>query len=369
MISKACIVGSYQTKLEAIASHEDIDLTVVVPPNWREKGNTLTLERAHTTGYRLLSAPVAFNGRFHLHFYPTLSSILRQTRPDLCHIDEEPYNLATYLALRAARRMGAKTLFFTWQNLLRRYPPPFRHTERFVYRHADAAIVGNRDAVQVLRAKGYAGPVRVIPQFGVDPTLFHPPAQRPHRDPFTIGYAGRLVRQKGLGTLIEAVARLPGEWRLTLYADGPMREELSARVSALGLTDRVRLNPRVASEQMPDCLAEMDVLVLPSLTRPNWKEQFGRVLIEAMACGLPVVGSDSGEIPNVIGDVGRVVPEGDAQALRDQLLLLRDKPRIRHELGAKGRQRVLERYTQARIADDTVAFYRAICNRSSHPLV
>ncbi|OGO05763.1 MAG: glycosyl transferase family 1 [Chloroflexi bacterium RBG_13_56_8] len=366
MISKACIVGTYQAKLEAIASHKDIDLTVVVPHYWRENGNTLTLERTHTEGYQLLPAPVAFNGKFHLHFYPTLPSILRQSKPDLCHIDEEPYNLATYLALRAARRVKARTLFFTWQNLSRRYPPPFRNIESYIYSHADAAIAGNLEAEQVLRGKGYTGPVRVIPQFGVDPTLFHPKAQDLPRDVFTIGYAGRLVEQKGIMTLLAAVEHLSGSWRLLIYGDGPIREQLSSRVTALGLGDKVQLNARVPFEQMPQRFAELDVLVLPSLTKPNWKEQFGRVLIEAMACEVPVIGSDSGEIPNVIGEAGKVFPEGDAYGLRDLLSLLRDQTPLRRELGAKGRQRVLAHYTQTHIAEETVAFYRAVCEPFSH---
>jgi hypothetical protein len=106
-------VGAYQIKLEAIAAHEDVQLTVVVPPYWREGDHRLALERATVEGYDLVVAPLALNGRFHLHFYPTLPAILARSRPDVCHIDEEPYNLATYLALRAARRVGAQALFFT----------------------------------------------------------------------------------------------------------------------------------------------------------------------------------------------------------------------------------------------------------------
>ena len=364
LISKACIVGAYQSKLEEIAAHEDIELTVVVPASWREGGHKVALERTQLGGYQLVVAPIALNGHFHAHFYPTLGSILRKTRPDLCHIDEEPYNLATYLAMRAARRLGARTVFFTWQNLLRRYPIPFRNLEGYVYRHADAAMAGNQDAAQVLQQKGYTGPLRVIPQFGVDPRLFHPPDQPPRDRPLTIGYAGRLVEQKGLGTLATALARLKGDWRLLLCGTGPMENDLRARFSALGLIDRVHFAGHVPSEEMPDHLAMMDLLVLPSLTRPNWKEQFGRVLIEAMACEIPVIGSDSGEIPHVIGEGGLVFPEGNADVLRGLLLELRDDAARRRELGAKGRIRVLAKYTQARVAEETVTFYRQIYTSS-----
>ena len=364
LISKACVVGAYQTKLEEIAAHDDVELTVVVPPYWRNGKHKQVLERAHTDGYQLIVTPMAWNGSFHLHYYPKLPAILRHSRPDICHIDEEAYNLATYLALRAACRAGGRTLFFTWQNLMRRYPPPFRWMEDYVHRHVDAAIAGSRDAAQILREKGYTGLVQVIPQFGVDPMLFHPLAERDPGTPFTVGYAGRLVEKKGLDSLADAVIGLAGEWRLILCGTGPLRGELEARFSACGLASRVHFYDQVASEEMPRYLRMMDVLVLPSRTRPDWKEQFGRVLIEAMACGVPVIGSDSGEIPNVIGDGGVVFAEGDAQALVDALALLRDEPGPRAALGTKGRARVLAHYTQSRIAAQTVAFYRRICSET-----
>jgi glycosyltransferase involved in cell wall biosynthesis len=100
--------------------------------------------------------------------------------------------------------------------------------------------------------------------------------------------------------------------------------------------------------------------VLPSRTRPNWKEQFGRALVEAMACEVPVVGSDSGEIPNVIGDAGLVFPEGDVAALAGHLRRLQDSQDMRRDLGRRGRARVLDRFTQARVAEQTYQLYRQI---------
>ena len=86
MISKACVVGAYQRKLEEIARHDGIELTVVVPPEWRDERGILRLERAHTTGYDLRVEPMALNGHFHVHYYPGLSRIVRQVQPDIVHI-------------------------------------------------------------------------------------------------------------------------------------------------------------------------------------------------------------------------------------------------------------------------------------------
>ena len=109
---------------------------------------------------------------------------------------------------------------------------------------------------------------------------------------------------------------------------------------------------------MPAFHRGLDALVLPSHTTSTWKEQFGRVLIEAMACATPVVGSDSGEIPHVIGAAGLIYPERDCAALAAQLQLLLDEPRRRAELGGAGRRRVLAYFTMAQIAAQTVAVYR-----------
>jgi len=362
LISKALVVGAYQRKLVEIAAQPDIQLTAVVPPYWRDGHHRQALERAHTEGYTLVVAPMLRNGSFHTHLYPTLPALLRRLRPQIVHIDEEPYNVATWHALRAARRTGARTLFFTWQNLQRRYPTPFRQMEAWVHAHVDGALAGNQAAAQVLRDKGYQGPLRVIPQFGVDPELYCP-GERATPGPFTVGYAGRLVPEKGIDTLLSAMAGLQGDPRTWLFGGGSAREALQAQASALGIRQRTRFYNRVSSAQMPAYLRQLDVLVLPSRTRPNWMEQFGRVLVEAMACGVPVIGSDSGEIPNVIGDAGLIFPEGDVEALRERLARLQHDPALRRALGATGRERVLAHYTQAQVARETVAFYRELMDQ------
>src|SRR5512141_2104067 len=109
MVSKACIVGQYQTKLMALARHRDLELTVVVPPFWKDERGVVPLERSFTDGYNLRVEPLRLNGHFHTHFYPTLPRVIAQVRPEIVHIDEEPYNLASLLALRAAQAVEART--------------------------------------------------------------------------------------------------------------------------------------------------------------------------------------------------------------------------------------------------------------------
>ncbi len=358
MLSKACVVGTYQRKLELLAE-QGVELTVVVPPRWRDERGTLELERTCTRGYRLTVLPVVFNGSFHLHFYPAFGRLVRRLRPDLVHLDEEPYNLATFHANLLARRSGARTLWFSWQNLHRRYPPPFAWMEHYNLHHVEGAIVGSRSAAEVWRAKGYRGPMAVIPQFGVDPQLFSPPQAREGAVHFA--YVGRLVEEKGVDLFLEALAELPPEgWRATVLGSGPMAAALQAQAERLGLGARLAFRPPLPSTRMPDFFRSVDVLVLPSRTRPHWKEQFGRVLIEAMACEVAVVGAASGEIPHVIGEAGLRFPEGKAEVLAAHLRRLLTDGSLRRALGRRGRERVLANFTQEQVAVRTAAFYRRL---------
>ena len=374
LVSKACLVGAYQRKLEELAALPDIDLTVIVPPSWRDERGTIALEREHVNGYRLIVEPIVFNGNYHLYFFPRIARHLDALRPDLIHIDEEPYNFATFHLLRIAQRLKSKTVFFAWQNLNRRYPSPFNLMERAVLRRADACIAGNHDSAQVWRAKGFRGPIEIIPQFGVDPEIYSPRARDSVKSVFTIGYVGRFVKEKGPDLLLRALAGLSGEspadapqWRAEFVGSGPMQNALFTLTEQLGLSDRVTFRPWLPSAQLPEVYRSLDALVLPSRSKRNWKEQFGRTLIEAMACGVPVIGSTCGEIPHVIDEAGLIFPEGDIAGLRAHLDRLMRDANLRRDLAARGRARVLQHFTQKQVAAATAEVYCAVLAAPDRP--
>jgi glycosyltransferase involved in cell wall biosynthesis len=358
--SKILGVAAYRGKLDALAAQPDVErLVAVAPPAWKEPGGrTLAFEPTTApAGYEMRVEPIRFNGSFHLFYWPGLAGVLREVQPDLVHLDEEPYNLATALGVRAATRVAAKSVFFTWQNLRRSYPPPFSLFERYVFRQAAHGIAGSREALDVIRQKGFSGPASVIPQFGIDPDLFSP-GSAPDGVP-VIGFVARLVEEKGVFVLLRALAGLQGEWRLHVIGSGPLAAQARQMAAALGLAQRITWEPSVPSRQIPDRLRTFSLLVQPSLTRRNWKEQFGRALMEAMACGVAVVGSNSGEIPYVVGDAGCIVPEGDVEALRLALARLLGDTDGRRELARRGRARALRCFTHQRIAEQTITAYRS----------
>jgi glycosyltransferase involved in cell wall biosynthesis len=380
MLSKALLVGAYQKKLEEMAAIEEVNLTVVIPPSWDDPRGGVRLEKVHTTGYEMIVTNIVFNGNYHLHFYPKLRPILDQVQPDIFHIDEEPYNLATFQAMWLAQSRSIPTVVFSWQNLLRRYPPPFNFLERYVLNHTDALLVGNQEAAEVWRRKNYRGPMHRIPQFGVDPAIYYRRERVSRRGKISvfkrrnvgttsqpalvIGYVGRLVEEKGIEILLHAVRKLQGPWMLQILGDGPDRKRLEQMAQWLGVAPRVTFDQKMPSSHLPNYFSGLDVLVLPSLSRSNWKEQFGRVLIEAMACDVITVGAESGAIPEVIGEAGLTFPEGDVDALHDRLQRLLEDTGLRQELRQKGHKRVTENYTQAAIARHTIEVYRQVLGQT-----
>jgi glycosyltransferase involved in cell wall biosynthesis len=240
---------------------------------------------------------------------------------------------------------------------------------RVTLRASDAVLCANHKAKELLMRHGYRKPLAVLPAIGVDTQVFAPGSSRTYdRTLFTLGYLGRLVAEKGIDTLIEAVAQViqstpEPRIRLLIIGDGPQRNALQAQAASLG--ERVTFVAPMPPVQVAQQMSQLDALILPSRSTPVWKEQFGRVLTEAMACKVPIIGSDSGAIPQVIGDAGLIFPESDATALANCLRQLIESPDLQRELSERGYARVMQHYTQERIAERTAAFYRQIVSHGS----
>lgn len=365
LLSKTYVADTAQRQLEVLGQQPGVELSLITPPEWHmDDGRVWPFRPTYTQGYSPRPVPIAFNGHYHLYVYRRLGEVLRELRPDILHVDEEPYNPAGYQAQRLGDRLGVPVIFTALQSQYREYPPPYAWMERYNFRHTAHIISANADVEEVLRRKGFRGKSSVLYVYGVDPTLYQPtnPWPRPPRPDgaIVVGYFGRLLFDKGLGVLLQALPMLPARYRVRLVGSGPDREALQQLAAQLGVADRVDVRAAVPTQEVPAAMAELDIFALPSLTRPNWKEQFGRVLIEAMACGIPVVGSDSGEIPRVVAEAGLIAREGDAQAWASAIRTMGEDDTLRARYAQAGRAHVLANHTLEHVAARFTAVYQRV---------
>ncbi|HEX3911276.1 MAG TPA: glycosyltransferase family 4 protein [Solirubrobacteraceae bacterium] len=314
------------------------ELRIVLPSSWRSEysGRTMTPQALAGLEPTLRPRRVALRGRPQRHFYLTgCRSLIREARPDVAFVEAEPFSLAAAQWRRPLMAMGVPFGVQCAENIDRPLPALVRRMRSAVLR--DAAFVAGRSetAGRLARSWGTRGEVAFAPH--AVPVWERPETARSEH--FTVGYAGRLVSSKGLLDLLAAVRRLPAPVELLLIGDGELRGELEGQEIP---GSRVRVLDGLSHEQMASGYAQLDVLALPSHTTPTWKEQFGRVIVEALWCGVPVVGSDSGEIPWLIEltQGGLVYPEGDASALAERLAELRNRPELRTRLAGEGRAAV-----------------------------
>ena len=323
------------------------DLTIVVPSRWRHAYSQANVTPRALPGLESALRPtrVAFPGYPQRHLHLTNPrSLCSRSRPDVAFVEAEPYSLVATQWSRTFTRLGVPFGVQCYENIDRALPLPVRRLRSRVLR--DAAFVAARSdsAARLVRAWGAAGEVGFAPPAVPGWETVPVPAgasaaEREGGKPFKVGYAGRLVESKGLLDLLAAVRKLDAPVELLLIGNGQLRDALSDQPIP---GSRVRVLDRLSHDQMAGGYAQLDVLVLPSHTTPTWKEQFGRAIVEALWCGVAVVGSDSGEIPWLIELTGGglVFPEGDRDALAGALRRLREAPQLRRDLARTGRAAV-----------------------------
>lgn len=355
-IAHSYSVGSNRRLASELARTGEWDVTAVAPRRFHGDFGWHSFEVMPDERCAVEPVPVHFSRRVHVMTYGRrLSELLRQPW-DLVHCWEEPYVVsAAQVAL--AIRPSVPLVFATFQNIVKRYPPPFNWIERYAMRRAAGVIAFGRTALATLEARGFdKAPVRVIPP-GVDVDRFKPDrlaglsVRRElgwSDDLPVVGFLGRFVPEKGLARLTSALDRVRSPWRALFVGSGPLEADLRAWSRRYG--DRVALATSVSHEQVPRYLNAMDLLAAPSQTTHRWREQFGRMLIEAFACGVPVVASTSGEIPHVVGDAGLIVDECNAEAWTHAIERLIGDRDARAELSRQGRDRAVGLYSWATVA-------------------
>lgn len=295
-----------------------------------------------------------------------LGEALRRAKPEIVLVETEPWAWLRWQTWWHARRLGYKVCFgeFSWENVRR--PGLKGRLLSIIYRlaawTADFVIGGNDDAGRFFLEKGLPRErLLVAPQLGVDESVFRPAdktlkAKRRADlglpgEAFLVGFSGRLLGMKGVPDLIEAMERLraqPGREtvQLALLGPGEIGPLLGGRTAK---PDWLHVRPACSHAEMAHFIQALDLFVLPSREwnrhGHQWREQFGHVLIEAMACGVPVLGSSCGAIPSVLGNPAQIFPEGDVTRLTEMLRSYAQDPALREETVRRQIHRVRENYT------------------------
>jgi len=342
------------------------DVTAIAPVRYRADLGRVATHAVDAEASRLRTLNVRLDRSPHLMWYAGLDSVLKDSW-DVVHCWEEPYVAAGAQIARSVPS-GARLVMATFQNLSKQYPWPLSGFERTSMARADGWIAFGRTVSDTLRTRdGYgARPSRVIPP-GVDLERFRPDrdAGRAIRqqagwndDDLVVGFLGRFVPQKGISTLLQALRASRANWRALFVGGGP--EQPAIDTLAREYRGRVHVANGVTHDEVPRWLNAMTILCAPSLTTAAWREQFGRMLIEAMACGVPVVASNSGEMPHVIGDAGTILPEADARAWADAIDRLLEDGAYRGEFTARGLERVRTRYSWPVVARAHLDFFETL---------
>jgi glycosyltransferase involved in cell wall biosynthesis len=370
-ISHASLTPALRERERALVRrHADVELEVVTTSRWREA--EVVVNAVGDDLFPVTTSPPLFSEHIQLFAYDPrpIIAALRRHQPHLIDVNHEPYSVACAEVLTLCKwyTPQAAIVLQPCQNIFHRYPPPFNWLERRALRRAAAAHVCSETVRELLRAKGFRKPVEIIP-FGVDVRSFQfrEPSCEP-KEALTIGFVGRMLPAKGLTILAGALAQLRSEkWNLLIVGDGPERQNFESALSANGLLARTRFTGAISFDQVPDLFQKMDMLVLPTQTTARIREQFGRVLVEAMASGVPVIGSTCGAIPEVIDRVGLVTPEGDVGALAEAIRKLLANRALRAEFARAGKVRAEQRYSWDRVADKTYEFFQEVLTANAAP--
>lgn len=362
VVSHSCVVAINRKIYFELAKFRDIELTLFTPSYWKSDIR-LKIERADESEGeegRIIYINPYFAGNGSLYFYEyRFKKELRAIKPEIIFIHEEPWSLSALQTVYFSSIFKPKIFFYTNQNIYKKYPFPFNHIQKHIFQSAVEGVAVSRECETVLQRHGFNRNINLLP-FAVDTAIFCRKESGKLRGQmglkgFIFGYIGRLTREKGLLTLLEAAYILKNnneDFKILIVGDGYLKDEMEMFISKRGLEDIIVIHPSVPHHSVSEYLNCMDTFILPSITTAHWKEQFGRVIIESLSCRVPVIGSDSGAIPELISDTGGgiIFPEDNAEVLSKKMSQIMNNHDLRFQLIGKGERSVRERYSIEAVA-------------------
>jgi glycosyltransferase involved in cell wall biosynthesis len=357
-IYHSAVVSDWRRRDRELRRHA-IDLVLLSPRRWNEGGEVVEFD---STGDDFVHAISTFGQHpFRFVYAPwSLWRAFRERPLDIIDTHEEPASLAVgeVLVLRRLLQPRAKLLLYCAENIPKRYPVPFRWIERWALRSASAVYCCNEAAATIIRSKGFRGEIEVL-GLGVDVDQLAPEPASRQRAGLHLGYVGRLDERKGVQVVLDALTQLPDSVTFTIAGTGPYAGALQAKARDTGLGDRARFLSYVDHAQVAQLYRTFDAVVVPSLPTKRWHEQFCRVAVEAMTTGAPVIASDDGALPEVVGPGGVTVPAGDVHAWVEAIKLFANDAELRARYSEQARQWA-DRYSWPAIAERHAELYARV---------
>lgn len=379
IISHTSIVTSYQDRIKELSKISELEIALAVPNKYQENLMQIKLVKKTDKNYKIYPLfPFTWFVKNKTlinvtHFYPELWKVMLEFKPDIIDIIEEPYSfITTYtILLKTLLCPNSKICFFSAQNIIKKFPFIFDIFEKYVFRSADLAFPVSNEVLDVLKSKGYKRKAVVLP-LGINRTRYFQDNElkknkdlllkgNPNiKDTFVVGFMGRLVEEKGIYDLLKALLLIKDiNWSCCIIGRGPERDNIVNFCSENNITDRMILT-ECSFEQVPQYLNCIDLMVMPSKTVPHWKEQFGRVVIESWSCGVPVIGSDSGEISEVIGNDEYIFEDGNIEQLASLVKKIYSSKELYCKMLKQGQERLNKYFTWKKIAKKTYNAYKNI---------
>jgi glycosyltransferase involved in cell wall biosynthesis len=393
IISHAYVYTPYREKIEALAKYKDLKITLITPEFGLEGGG----QKVYTAPYEgkkykhiILSG--YFTGKLNFFIFKNLKKTLNEINPDIIMLEEEYWTQVaaqvTYVTKKFIPQtqlilLSQENICHIWEEEGKSVYQRFRYKsfhllEKFIIPKLDGLVFQFpevwQDFEQRMLALKFKGIKGTFPQLGVDYDRFAKSVSdnqikfireklNIEPDTFVYGYIGRITKEKGIEDMIYALAGWNKPKTKVLIignGDAEYLEELHQLIEKLNLNHIINIHPAIPFDDIPTYFQILDISILLSHTTPIWKEQFGRVLVESMAAGTPVIGSDSGAIPLVIEKTGYIVMEKDILSIREALLEAYSNKAKYSKLSKLGQKRAAEKFSYTAIAEQTYNFIKEI---------
>ncbi len=356
-IGHSYVVALNRSVMRELQRRGNIEVTLLAPRFFTGDLRPIKME-AEDSELDVRPIDCYLSSRVHLFFYnqKQLRQVLRERPWNYAYLWEEPYIVSGFQMAQLCHQQKIPYSLFTNQNILKKYPLPFSFFENKSLQWCESLWGCGPQVLETFRQKNFLGAQKLVPYF-VNIEKFSPftPQQKQEAKKRLglsaekiIGFMGRLTEEKGCRVFLQALEGLrerPG-WQALILGAGPLESEIRQWIAERKMQSQVIMK-LVKHDEVPQTLPVMDVLLCPSQTTPFWREQFGRMLIEAFASGVPVMASDSGEIPFVVGDAGLVLPENDEKKWVDTLRELLFNEDHLQKLRTKGLARAQEFSSQS----------------------